>query len=209
MTNYRTLVGIGLTTVTLTCLYLGYATILYIAISLAVAYDSWYMLIIHGCPLLATSVFFFIMELFNFLLVQLYYYNAIMTIKIITIAQISDVFQFIAGTRLGRNKIGWISKNKTLEGYLVGWLLTVCANELAILMLYISGASDSLILLLGGIYEISAIYLLGVIGGLCSSLFKRILNIKDYSNLLGPHGGWVDRVDSIILPTIAFWLGFI
>ncbi len=33
-------------------------------------------------------------------------------------SQLSDIYQYIGGSYFGKNKIGWISKNKTYEGYL-------------------------------------------------------------------------------------------
>ena len=61
---------------------------------------------------------------------------------------------------------------------------------------------DTSLTFIGFVYEIVLIYLLGIVSGLLSSLFKRLVGIKDYSDLLGPHGGWVDRIDSIIIPLI-------
>ena len=188
----RTVIGLSLAAVILSCLYMDYIDILYVGCNLAVAYDTWYMLYILKTNIYATSIFFLAMQLFNYLLLQLYYSNAYTVLKIIIIAQVSDVYQYVAGSYFGRNKIGWISKNKTYEGYVAGWILTI-----ATFYLY------------SGLYEISIIYLLGLFGGLCSSFFKRSLCIKDYSNMLGPHGGWIDRIDSVILPIVAFWLKFI
>ena len=191
MSNFRTLIGISLTAFILVCLYFECICILYIGFNLAIKYDAGYMWFVLKTNFFATSAFLLTMELFNYLLLQLYYWNAYLVIEIIIIAQVSDVYQYIGGTKFGRNKIGWISQNKTYEGYVIGWMLTVITFYL-----------------FGGFYKISAIYLLGVIGGLCSSLFKRLLCIKDYSNLLGPHGGWIDRIDSIILPLVVSWFGF-
>jgi phosphatidate cytidylyltransferase len=217
MINHRILVGFSLAGVVLTCLYFGCINILYIGINMAVIYDVAYMKYVLNINLFTTSIFFLIMELYNYWLLNFYNMDVYLLVKIITIAQVGDVYQYLAGTYLGRNKIGWISKNKTYEGYIVGWLLTVGTYGLWLCFfsvgqnMYLINCNETIdhintFDMNKGFYEVTTIYLLSVISGLCSSLFKRIIDIKDYSNLLGPHGGWIDRIDSIVLPSIVVWL---
>ncbi|AUL78566.3 phosphatidate cytidylyltransferase [Tupanvirus deep ocean] len=188
MVNSRTLIGISLALVVILCLYFEYVYILYVGVNIATLYDAVYMLFKQRIRIPLVCIFISLMALINYYILNFYYANPLMVVKIITLTQISDVYQYIAGTRFGKCKIGWISKNKTYEGYVVGWLMTVVT--------FIPFLSFN---------NITLVYMLGVLGGLLSSLFKRIIGIKDYSDLLGPHGGWVDRIDSIILPCVIYY----
>ena len=192
----RILIAISLAVYVISCLYYGYIKILYYAINLAAYYDIYFLYVKLGVKRGTAVGIFLFMIFFNNYLMQIYNLNSYCVIKIVVITQTSDVYQFISGAYFGKNKIGWISKNKTYEGYIIGFIFTLIT--FMPLYYYKNGKSC----FNTSIMEIFWIYFLGIISGLCSSLFKRIQNIKDYSNLLGPHGGWIDRIDSIILPSL-------
>lgn len=85
-----------------------------------------------------------------------------------------------------------LSPNKTFSG-LIGSLICTLIMSIILNNAYLlMPISDALIL--GGI-----IWQLAVIGDLIGSKIKRIYGLKDYSNLLGPHGGVIDRIDSLTL----------
>lgn len=214
MLTIRTIVGFLLAVIIINGLYYEYINTLYIIINMAVLYDISYLLTkLKINPYTVVGIFGF-MIFFNIYLLNMYHYNPYGMIRIAIIAQTSDIFQYLSGKYLGKNRIGWVSKNKTYEGYIIGCLMTV----VTFMPLYYYSENMKGFFGIGKIFmqknpiidnsylEIFWIYILGVIGGLCSSLFKRIQNIKDYSNLLGPHGGWMDRVDSIILPALILGL---
>jgi phosphatidate cytidylyltransferase len=47
--------------------------------------------------------------------------------------------------------------------------------------------------------------LVGVFGDLFKSLIKRQYNIKDFSNIFGPHGGFLDRFDALMFSSLVFY----
>lgn len=105
-----------------------------------------------------------------------------------------DTGAFFIGTRFGKNKlIPKVSPKKSVEGSLGGLLfsgLTALAlNEWFNMSLPIWYA------LLFGICMGAA----GQIGDLVESAFKRAGGYKDSGNLLPGHGGFLDRIDSLIL----------
>ena len=53
---------------------------------------------------------------------------------------------------------------------------------------------------------ISCLFLFYYLLGIFFFLYKKIFNIKDFSPLLGSHGGVLDRLDSIFLISIFFIL---
>lgn len=107
--------------------------------------------------------------------------------KLLIITSLNDVFQELIGSKLGKNKIKIISPNKTIEGYLGGYLLSILVGK------KIFG---------NNLISSSKYYILNVIGDLFFSYVKRLHGVKDYSNILLSHGGFLDRYDSIILPIL-------
>jgi CDP-diglyceride synthetase len=106
----------------------------------------------------------------------------------------SDSFQLLVGRRFGSHKawmVDRISPNKTVEGYAGGLLITLVLGTLV----HRWPAALLVVVLLGG-----------VLGDLAFSAAKRAAAVKDYSSLLGPHGGICDRIDSYVGAAHAlFW----
>lgn len=107
------------------------------------------------------------------------------------VLSIFDSFSQISGQLFGRRKIfPEISPNKTLGG-LIGGSLIALLSTLLIRGLVGTPALKALQLALG-------IILFAFIGDFLTSYFKRKYQVKDYSNLIPGHGGFLDRFDSLI-----------
>jgi len=129
------------------------------------------------------------------------YGGALVILFLFSSIWICDTLAYFGGKRWGRHKLApEVSPNKTWEGAvcgLAGVLLwgVVCGLMLPpVLKIWecLGGA------LIAGI--------IGQIGDLAESSFKRSAGVKDASNLFGPHGGMLDRFDSIIAAAPAFYL---
>lgn len=113
------------------------------------------------------------------------------------IAFLSDAGAFFIGVSVGKRKLmPKISPKKTVEGSVGGFLA-------AIIAMIVYGVVLSRYFGLTVNYPAAILYaVLGSamtqLGDLAFSLIKREFNIKDYSKLLGEHGGMLDRFDSVI-----------
>lgn len=103
--------------------------------------------------------------------------------RVIMYNSVSDIIQYIAGKTIGRHKL-FSFTSKSLEGYIAGIVGT------HMLFRY-----DLYFVLLN---------MIGMCGGIFSSIVKRKLKLKHWSNMLGPHGGVNDRLDSLCLPIIIY-----
>lgn len=111
---------------------------------------------------------------------------------LIFLTECNDVFQFLCGKLFGRRKIvPQISPNKTEMGFIGGLICTsVAAAFLTPLALQITRPQGAL---LGFMISV-----LGIFGDLFFSAVKRHLGLKDFSQALPGHGGFIDRLDSLI-----------
>lgn len=102
-----------------------------------------------------------------------------------------DAFCQITGQIFGTKKIiKSISPQKTLEGYIGGTIITV---------LFVFAVIKNLIITEQSWTKIVFFVTLGAAcGDLLSSILKRYLGIKDFSNLFPGQGGVLDRYDSHI-----------
>ena len=122
------------------------------------------------------------------------------TLAFIIIVVAADVGAYAFGLMFGRHQMApVISPKKTWEGFAGGAAACLVAGVLlSILML---GNTWWFGLLFG-----AAIFLSATLGDLVESLIKRDIGIKDMSSWLPGHGGFLDRLDSI-LPSAAVAYG--
>ncbi len=120
-------------------------------------------------------------------------YNTKIILGIFILTWTSDTFAYLVGRKFGKHKLfERISPKKTIEGSIGGLLFTLIAA--LILSNYFMPSLPAkhwfTIALIVSVF--------GSLGDLIESMFKRQANIKDSSNLIPGHGGFLDRLDSII-----------
>ena len=115
----------------------------------------------------------------------------------------NDVGAYFVGTAFGRTPLrGWISPNKSVEGFLGGTILTL----MVMLIIGMQDLSDtwsstSHLLMLGIVISAAA-----PLGDLTESMFKRNLDVKDFGTIVRGHGGVLDRFDGFLfaLPAVYY-----
>jgi phosphatidate cytidylyltransferase len=118
------------------------------------------------------------------------------TLAFIVIAVAADVGAYAFGLMFGKHKMApVISPKKTWEGFAGGAGASLAAGVL--LSLFMLQNTWWFGLIFG-----AAIFLTATLGDLVESLIKRDIGIKDMSSWLPGHGGFLDRLDSI-LPSAA------
>ena len=118
---------------------------------------------------------------------------------LVLIVWTNDVVAYYFGKRFGKTPfLPKLSPNKTLEGFVAG----LTAGSL--LFVFISG-----IPLLEAVLIAFLTLLAGVGGDYLKSFIKRQLGIKDFSSILGGHGGFTDRFDALLMSApVFYWLMF-
>jgi phosphatidate cytidylyltransferase len=103
-----------------------------------------------------------------------------------------DVTAYLVGTYFGRIKLSpYISPKKTIEGAISGLIVSVIAAAIFSRLIGMS--------LMHGIILGFVIGIVCQISDLVESLIKRDAGVKDSSNIIPGHGGFLDRMDSFIL----------
>jgi phosphatidate cytidylyltransferase len=108
-----------------------------------------------------------------------------------------DTAAYLVGRLLGRHKLApSLSPGKTWEGFVAG---TVAAIVVAFFALY----EQDFLSIPESIVLGAAVALAGAAGDLFESALKRDLQVKDSGQLLGGHGGMLDRIDSLLFASVA------
>jgi phosphatidate cytidylyltransferase len=107
------------------------------------------------------------------------------------VLSIFDSFSQISGQLFGKKKIvPKISPNKTVGGVLGGATIAM-ASSLLLGDLYEGVSGKTVLMALG-------VIVFAFLGDLAASYYKRKYQVKDFSNLIPGHGGFLDRFDSLI-----------
>ncbi len=111
----------------------------------------------------------------------------------------TDSFALIGGRLAGRTKLApHISPGKTREGAAIGFSMG-CLIGFLFAMLVGLPPNTALVANV-------AVALLTILGDLLESWIKRVFSVKDSGTLLPGHGGFLDRVDGILLAAPALFL---
>ncbi len=135
-------------------------------------------------------------------------HSAWWVVGVIAIVKMCDTGAFFVGCNIGKRKlIPWISPAKSWEG-LIGGLATasITATLLAAANNHWLPEEPTIPLVYAAILGV-LFGLLGQLGDLLMSVFKRDSGLKDASSVLPGLGGVLDVLDSLLLVApIAYWL---
>ncbi len=112
---------------------------------------------------------------------------------------LTDLGGYFGGRIIGGPKlVPRFSPKKTWSGAVIGWAFAV-ALSLWVAEMVLQGLSLTSIIGLTIILS-----MMSQVGDICESALKRACNVKDSSNLLPGHGGFMDRFDGTVGATLAF-----
>ncbi|MGI6004056.1 MAG: phosphatidate cytidylyltransferase [Christensenellales bacterium] len=130
-----------------------------------------------------------------------------MMVCIFLFSCVNDAFAFYTGSLFGKHKLAErISPKKTVEGVIGGWLATVAVAS--IYYLFIRAHMPQIDIL----HYLIMATIAGIVtplGDLAASSIKRSLDIKDFGHLFPGHGGVLDRIDGILINTVAVCVYFL
>ena len=110
----------------------------------------------------------------------------------------SDIGAYFAGRRFGRSKLHpAVSPGKSWAGVCGGLLVTLVFSGVWFSQVIGIGALS----LMGGllwILFVTVMVFVSILGDLAVSMYKRVRDVKDSSQLLPGHGGFLDRLDSLL-----------
>ena len=150
-------------------------------------------------------IFFIIISLF---FVETYEANRLLFLYSILISVLNDSGAYYLGKKYGSRKVfPKTSPNKTLEGLILGILISSCIlyliNFQEVLKLNINYLDQQNSFLFSILIISSTI---AVFGDYLESRIKRLADVKDSGSILPGHGGILDRMDSHIFVIPVFFI---
>ena len=127
--------------------------------------------------------------------------GAYLVISIFASIWIGDSAAYYGGTAFGKHKLfPRVSPKKSWEGAILGFIFSIATMILAhvIILDFLSMLNAFVVGIIIGV--------VGQIGDLVESLFKRDATVKDSSSLIPGHGGFFDRFDSLLFSAPVIWM---
>ena len=140
------------------------------------------------------SCFFLNLVTFScYISIIIFQYDPSMILHLIIINSVSDISAYFFGSVLkGPKIVPNISPNKTISGSIFALVFSILAS-------FYLQLSDYLLInfILGFL-----ISFIGQTGDIIASMYKRKQGVKDSGNFIPGHGGFLDRLDSLLFSTI-------
>lgn len=112
-----------------------------------------------------------------------------------------DTGAYFAGRAFGRTKLfERVSPKKTWEGAVGGFIFSI-AFACGFKVLLLPSLTWGQAILLGALLDV-----VGVLGDLVESMFKRAFGVKDSGWIMPGHGGILDRIDSLLFTGPLTWV---
>lgn len=123
------------------------------------------------------------------------------TLYIYILIWINNIFAFVVGKLIGKTPMmKSVSPNKTWEGFFGGAIFCMFAS---VAFFQFTNSQFALWFFLSSAILIA---ILATVGDLIQSKFKRLAKVKDSGSLIPGHGGFFDRMDSIIFTAPIIYL---
>lgn len=124
--------------------------------------------------------------------------NVLLIAFLVVVVQSSDVLQYVWGKLIGRHPVAPnLSPSKTWEGFLGG---AASATLIGTALWWMTPFTPWQAAALSAV-----ITLMGFSGGLVMSAIKRDRGVKDWGHLIAGHGGFLDRLDSVVFAAPIFF----
>ncbi len=122
------------------------------------------------------------------------HYGRLTIVAVLLAVWAGDTCAYLGGRLLGRHKMApATSPGKTWEGFIFGTAATILVTFFALYPKRHEFLTIRESIVLGVVLALA-----GPIGDLFESLLKRDAGVKDSGNLLGGHGGVLDRLDAFL-----------
>jgi phosphatidate cytidylyltransferase len=132
-------------------------------------------------------------------------FQPLLLLSVFILAWCNDTFAYLTGVKFGKHRLfERHSPKKSWEGFVGGFLFTIIAG------IVISKFSNIFAMQHWIVISI-IVSIIGTLGDLVESMFKRQMGVKDSGKILPGHGGILDRFDIlfIVLPIVWVYLEII
>ncbi len=120
---------------------------------------------------------------------------------LILLISVGDTAAYFIGSLIGKHKMfPTASPKKSVEGFIASIVFSIITAYISLVTFY--SIFPPIFVLLSGLI----IPIVAQLSDPVESLFKRAAGVKDSSNILPGHGGFLDRIDSYIFAAPVFFL---